>query len=161
MWLALAEAGLAEMRALIFELRPDSLEREGLVAALTRQAASARVRHKLEVHTEFCQEPELSFEAKEALYRIAQEALNNVAKHAQASRVAIRLSQPEGMIVFEIEDNGIGFDPQLEYPGHMGLNSMRERADQLRSRLDIESIPGQGTLIRISLPLAHNGHLSR
>jgi PAS domain S-box-containing protein len=96
--LSLAEAGLAEMRALIFELRPDSLEREGLVAALTRQAAAARARHKLEVYTEFCREPALPFEAKEVLYRISQEALNNVAKHAQASRVELRLRSEPGSL---------------------------------------------------------------
>jgi PAS domain S-box-containing protein len=149
--LSLAEAGLAEMRALIFELRPDSLEREGLVAALKRQAAAARVRHKLDVRTEFCQEPSLSFEAKEALYRIAQEALNNVAKHAQASRVQLRLRSEPGGIVLEVEDNGVGFDPQREYPGHLGLHSMRERAGGLGSTLDIESVPGNGTLLRISI----------
>jgi PAS domain S-box-containing protein len=148
---SLAEAGLAEMRALIFELRPDSLEREGLVAALTRQAAAMRTRHGLEVRTEFCPEPTLPFEAKEALYRITQEALNNVAKHAQASCVDIRLKDNDGMIVLEVQDDGLGFDPQQEYHGHMGLHSMRERAVKLGSTLGIESVPGHGTLIRISI----------
>ncbi len=149
--LSLAEAGLAEMRALIFELRPDSLEREGLVAALNRQAAATRVRHKLEVRTEFCREPALPSEAKEALYRIAQEALNNVAKHAQASRVQLRLRCDKGGVALEVQDNGVGFDPQREYPGHMGLHSMRERAVKLGTTLSIESAPGKGTLIRISI----------
>ncbi len=150
--LALTEAGLAEMRALIFELRPDSLEREGLVAALTRQVAAARVRHNLEVRTEFCPEPDLRFEGKEALYRIAQEALNNVAKHAQASRVEIRLKEVEGMILLEIQDNGIGFDPQREYPGHMGMNSMRERAAQLGGSLLVVSEAGEGVMVRALIP---------
>ena len=151
--LSLAEAGLAEMRALIFELRPESLEREGLVAALNRQAAAARVRHKLDVRTEFCQEPTLFFEAKEVLYRIAQEALSNVAKHAQASRVQLRLRcEPEG-IILEVEDNGVGFDPQREYPGHLGLHSMRERAARLEGRLKIDSLPGDGTHLRVWIPL--------
>ena len=149
--LSLAEAGLAEMRALIFELRPDSLEREGLVAALTRQAAAARVRHKLEVHTEFCEEPTLSFEAKEAFYRIAQESLNNVVKHAQASRVDIRLREDDRGIAFEVQDDGVGFDPQCEYPGHMGLHSMRERVAELGGRLEIESSPGNGTRIQVRI----------
>ena len=148
---SLAEAGLAEMRALIFELRPDSLEREGLVAALTRQAGAMRTRHSLEVRTEFCPEPMLPFEVKEALYRITQEALNNVAKHAQASCVDIRLQDDDGMIVLEVQDDGIGFDPQQEYRGHMGLHSMWERAVQLGSTLEIESAHGHGTLIRISI----------
>jgi signal transduction histidine kinase len=151
--LSLAEAGLAEMRALIFELRPDSLAREGLVVALTRQAAAARVRHKLEVHTEFCREPALSFEAKEALYRIAQEALNNVAKHAQASRVQLRLRSEPGGIVLDVEDNGMGFDPQCQYPGHLGLHSMRERAAMLEGRLEIKSSPGHGTRLMVWIPI--------
>ena len=150
--LSLAEAGLAEMRALIFELRPDSLEREGLVAALTRQAAALRARHKLAVHTEFCEEPSLSFEAKEALYRIAQESLNNTVRHAQAERVDVRLGVREGEILLELTDDGVGFDPRAEYPGHMGLNSMRERAVKVGGILDIVSSEGQGATVRVRIP---------
>jgi signal transduction histidine kinase len=150
--LSLAEAGLAEMRALIFELRPDSLEREGLVAALTRQAAALRARHKLEVHSEFCEEPALSFEAKEALYRIAQESLNNTVKHAQAGRVDICLDVRHGEIILELADDGVGFDPQAEYSGHMGLNSMRERAVQIAGTLEIVSEAGQGAVVRVRIP---------
>jgi PAS domain S-box-containing protein len=150
--LSLAEAGLAEMRALIFELRPDSLEREGLVAALTRQAAALRARQRLEVHTEFCDEPTLSFEAKEALYRIAQEALNNTVKHAEAREVEIRLYRSQGAVILETADDGLGFDPQAEYSGHMGLNSMRERASQIGTALEIESEAGKGTRVRVRIP---------
>jgi signal transduction histidine kinase len=149
--LSLAEAGLAEMRALIFELRPDSLEREGLVAALTRQAAALRARHKLAVHTDFHEEPLLSFEAKEALYRIAQESLNNTVKHAQAERVDIRLGVRQGEVTLELMDDGVGFDPQAEYSGHMGLNSMHERAAQIGGILEIVSEAGQGTVVRVRL----------
>ncbi|MBX3060942.1 MAG: histidine kinase, partial [Anaerolineae bacterium] len=76
--LSLAEAGLAEMRALIFELRPESLATEGLVAALEKQAAALRTRHLVEVITDFAPDPDVSLEAKEALYRVTQEALHNV-----------------------------------------------------------------------------------
>jgi signal transduction histidine kinase len=152
--LSMAEAGLAEMRALIFELRPDSLEREGLVAALSRQAAALRARHKLEVQTEFCEEPTLSFEEKEALYRIAQESLNNTVKHAQAQRVDIRLALSQKEIALELADDGIGFDPQAEYTGHMGLNSMHERAAEIGGSLEIVSKAGRGTAIRLRLPIA-------
>ncbi len=90
--LQLAEAGLAEMRALIFELRPESLKTDGLVAALTKQAAAVRARHHLDVKTEFCEEMEhMPFEAKEALYRITQEALHNIVKHAKATQVQLKL----------------------------------------------------------------------
>jgi signal transduction histidine kinase len=149
--LSMAEAGLAEMRALIFELRPDSLEREGLVAALSRQAAALRSRHNLAVHTEFCEEPTLSFEEKETLYRIAQEALNNIVKHAQAQRVDIRLSVSQGELELELADDGVGFDPHAEYAGHMGLNSMRERAAQVSGVLEIESDAGQGAVVRVRI----------
>jgi PAS domain S-box-containing protein len=150
--LSLAEAGLVEMRALIFELRPDSLEREGLVTALIRQAAALRARHKLEVHTELCEEPALSFEAKEALYRIAQESLNNTVKHAQAERVDIRLDVSRGEIELELTDDGVGFDPQAKYSSHMGLNSMRERAVQIGGILEIVSEAGQGAVVRVHIP---------
>ena len=151
--LSMAEAGLAEMRALIFELRPDSLEREGLVAALTRQAAALRARHNLEVLTDFCEELPLSFEETEALYRIAQESLNNIVKHAQAERVSIRLGVTQGEIKLELTDDGVGFDPDAQYAGQMGLRSMRERAAQIGGSLEIESQPGQGAVIRARIPV--------
>jgi signal transduction histidine kinase len=149
--LSLAEGGLAEMRALILELRPDSLEREGLVSALSKQAAALRARHGLEVETVLGEEPDLPLEAKEGLYRIAQEALNNTVKHAQASRVAIRLQHDGAEFVLSVQDDGIGFDLQDRYPGHMGLHTMRERAEKMGSVLHVESAPGQGTRIRATL----------
>jgi PAS domain S-box-containing protein len=145
--LSLADAALAEMRALIFELRPDSLEREGLVAALARQASALETRHKLEVHTQWADEPELPFEAKETLYRICQEALNNVAKHARASRVDISLQANPSEVRLEVRDNGMGFDPTQPHRGHMGLRSMQERAARMGATLDIESAPGEGTRV--------------
>ena len=150
--ISLTEAGLAEMRALIFELRPDSLEKEGLVAALRKQAAALRARHNLDVQMEFCDEPTLPFEIKEALYRIAQEALNNTIKHARATQVTIRLSDCEGEITLEVQDNGLGFDPQREYPGHLGLKTMQERAAKLGGGLEITSAPGTGTAVRATIP---------
>src|SRR6266705_3562735 len=87
--IALAEAGLAEMRALIFELRPESLEIEGLVAALTRQVAVLRTRYKLTVEADLGEEPNLSMEIKHMLYRVAQEALHNSVKDGRASMVIL------------------------------------------------------------------------
>jgi PAS domain S-box-containing protein len=156
--LSLAEAGLTEMRALIFELRPDSLQREGLVAALCRQAAALRARHKLDVQTEFCEEPALTFEAKEALYRIAQESLNNTVKHAHAERVDMRLAVSDTEVVLDLGDDGVGFDPQVEHSGHMGLNSMRERAGQIGGTLEIVSEVGQGTRVRLHVPAPDQPH---
>ncbi len=87
--LSLAEAGLAEMRALIFELRPESLQNEGLLGALTKVSDAVRTRHKLDVVTSFCPEPNISLDAKEMLYRVTQEAIYNVIKHASATRIEV------------------------------------------------------------------------
>jgi signal transduction histidine kinase len=150
--LSLAKAGLAEMRALIFELRPESLATEGLIAALEKQAALVQARHELAVHVTLCDEPDAPLEVKEAVYRIAQEALNNTVKHAQAERVELRLEQDADEILLEVRDDGGGFDPAGSFPGHLGLKSMRERVARLGGTLRIESAPGEGTRIRAQIP---------
>lgn len=151
--LKLAVAATAEMRALIFELRPDSLQQQGLAAALSKLAVIMQSRHGFLVETHLCAEPPLALEAKEALYRVAQEALNNIVKHAQARKVHLRLQQQEGRVELEVRDDGIGFDSQREYPGHLGLVSMRERIERLGGRFDITSSPGLGTTVRAELDL--------
>ncbi len=150
--LSLARAAQAEMRALIFELRPESLEVEGLLPALARMAEALQARHQLEVQTTFDAEPALSVAHKEALYRVAQEALNNVVKHADAARVDVSLATVEGDVLLEISDDGVGFDPQGDYPGHLGLQSMGERMEAAGGRLQVESHPAKGTLIRARMP---------
>ncbi len=150
--LSLAEAGLSEMRALIFELRPESLENEGLVAALTKQSDALRARHKLDVVTQFDSEPDISLDAKEALYRIAQEAMQNIARHAHATRVELTLQRRGSQLVLEIRDNGKGFDASRGFPGHIGLQSMPERAAQIGGEFQIQSQPGAGTVITVRLP---------
>jgi signal transduction histidine kinase len=151
--LALAEAGLAEMRALIFELRPESLEIEGLVAALTKQVAVLRTRYKLNVEADLGEEPDLSMEMKHALYRIAQEALHNIVKHARASVVVLRLARQANEIILQVRDNGRGFDQAGHFPGHLGLRSMHERVSKMGGTLTIESVPGQGTCVGVRMPI--------
>jgi len=151
--MSLAEAATAEMRALIFELRPESLEQEGLVAALAKQAAAVRARSGLQLEIELCPEPALSLEAKEALYRVAQEALHNTVKHAGAHKVHLCLQQNGSTVRLEVRDDGVGFDPQREYPGHLGLVSMRERIERLGGSFWLESSPGAGTTVRAVLKL--------
>ncbi|HEX8259207.1 MAG TPA: PAS domain S-box protein [Rubrobacteraceae bacterium] len=147
--LSLAEAGLTEMRALIFELRPESLETEGLITALNQQAAALEARHELPVHTTLCEEPDLPLETKEALYRIAQEALHNTVKHAHASKAELKLECDSEGIALEVSDDGVGFDPEGTFSGHLGLKSMRERATRLGGTLRVESTPGEGTTVRV------------
>jgi signal transduction histidine kinase len=152
--LSLAEAGLAEMRALIFELRPEALESDGLIAALEKQAAALHARHEIRVNTDLCDvEPPMPPETKEALYRIAQEAMQNTVKHAGAANVDLRLEQDNGSVALEVRDDGSGFDPSGYFPGHVGLRSMRERATQIGGTLEIESAPGEGTRVLTRIPL--------
>jgi signal transduction histidine kinase len=150
--LSLAKAGLAEMRALIFELRPESLETEGLVSAIIKQAAALQARHDVPVETDLCEEPSLSLKVKQELYRVAQEALHNTIKHAGASQVNVRLLRTAEAIILEIRDNGRGFDSASSFPGHLGLLSMQERVKNLAGVLSIESTAGQGTTIRARVP---------
>jgi PAS domain S-box-containing protein len=152
--LQLAEAGEAEMRALIFELRPESLEAEGLVAALNKQIEALRARHAIAIEGVDAEEPEQPLEVKEALYRITQEALHNTVKHARAQHVQVRLQRHEGRLVLEIQDNGVGFDPEGSFPGHLGLRSMRERALGVGGSVEVFSEPDQGTRVVATVPLA-------
>src|SRR5690606_32343615 len=112
----LAEAGLAELRALIFELRPESLEQEGLIAAFNKQTAALTARHGITVEIVFDREPELSLRLKEGIYRIGQEAMHNAVKHAHASTVSLRMVHEGGKLLLEVRDDGAGFDPEGEFP---------------------------------------------
>lgn len=150
--ISLAEAGLAELRSLIFELRPESLETDGLVAAFEKQIATLRARHNLEVIADFCQEPAIRLELKETLYRIGQEAMNNTAKHARATTVHLRLAHSDDELFLEVTDDGVGFDPLSDFPGHLGLRSMAERAAAAGATFAVESSPGAGTAVRLRVP---------
>ncbi|MGH3087458.1 MAG: PAS domain S-box protein [Rubrobacteraceae bacterium] len=150
--LSLAEAGLTEMRSLIFELRPESLESEGLVVALEKQAVAVEARYEIPVRMALGEEPSLPLEAKEALYRIAQEALHNTVKHARAGKVDLRLECGETGIALEVSDDGAGFDTAAPFSGRLGLKSMRERAERLGGTLRVESHPGEGAVIRVRIP---------
>jgi signal transduction histidine kinase len=152
--LQLAEAGLTEMRALIFELRPESLETEGLVAAIEKQVASTRARYGLEVDAELCEEPSVPIELKEAVFRVVQESLHNIVKHAHASHVHVALACTETDLTLDVRDDGVGFDPDGSFPGHMGLKSMRERTIKFGGKTTISSAPGKGSHVRVHIPLA-------
>jgi PAS domain S-box-containing protein len=151
--LSLAEAGLTEMRALIFELRPDSLETDGLVGALNRQAAATQARRGVTVKTNLCDEIQMPIEVKEALYRISQEAMQNAIKHANPTEICLELSCGENFVEMLVTDDGRGFDTSQAFPGHLGLRSMSERATRLGGTLVIDSAPGKGTQVRVKLPI--------
>ncbi|MBN1135616.1 MAG: GAF domain-containing protein, partial [Anaerolineae bacterium] len=145
----LTRGALAEMRTLLLELRPLALE-EAHVGDLLRQLAEsitgrARVPVTLEVEGECA----LETGVKIALYRIAQEALNNVAKHAGATAATMRLSCRPGQVELRVRDDGIGFDPAHLSPNSLGLGIMRERAEAIGAALAIDSQPGLGTQIKV------------
>lgn len=152
--LSLSEAGLAEMRALIFELRPESLQTEGLVAALGKLVNALGARHPLKVTLEAETEPDVSLDVKESLYRIAQEALNNIVKHARAQQVKVLLKVAGNELRLEISDDGTGFDTGAEFPGHLGMITMRERAEKVGGTFAIESALNAGTHIQVKIPLS-------
>lgn len=152
--LNLANGALAEMKALIFELRPETLATEGLVQALRKQTDALCKRHKIDARINApTAEPAISLDAKEALYRIALEAVQNTIRHSQATRIDISMAQQDNNIMLEVRDNGRGFDAKATYTGHLGLISMRERAEQLGGAFEVESEIGQGTRIRVSVPM--------
>jgi PAS domain S-box-containing protein len=152
--ISLTRTGITEMRALIFELRPESLESEGLVVALTKQVEALRARHGVEVELNLCEEPDVPYPVKEVLYRIAQEALQNAIKHARPSRLELRLERLPDCLNLKVRDNGVGFDPQINFPGHLGLRSMQERAMSVGGTLEITSEIDYGTQVVGQIPIS-------
>jgi signal transduction histidine kinase len=148
----LTRGALSEMRTLLFELRPDSLIEVDLADLYKHisNAFAARTR----VPVVFTQEGQsaLQPDVKEVFYRIAQEALNNIAKHAGASEVQLQLVQNEGKVEVVIRDNGRGFDLAALSPENMGLKFTRERAEAVGAEIEIQSQPGAGTCIRMRWP---------
>jgi PAS domain S-box-containing protein len=150
----LAREAMLEMRLLIFELHPPALEEEGLVGALRTRLATVETRAGLETDIQVDgQETDLSPAVEEALYRFAQEALNNVIKHAQADRVEVRAALQADRAVLEVRDDGCGFDPESTNGG-LGLKGMKDRIVRLGGELVLDSYPGSGTLLRAEIPLA-------
>jgi signal transduction histidine kinase len=150
---ATAQEALREMRLLIFELRPSALEKDGLIAALQYrlEAVEARVGIRTEFHVEG--DDNLGPALQEEIYRIAQEALNNVLKHAQASRVTVELTLGADDCNLVVRDDGVGLDAWLSQArGGLGLSNMRERARRIGGFLSIEGKPGKGTEVRVSVP---------
>jgi len=145
-----AQEGLRDMRLLIFELRPHDLEKGGLATAIRSRLESVEARSGLQTNLKVDGEERLPLRVEEELYRIAQEALNNVMKHSHAKRIEVLLEFDKQMVRMELWDDGAGFDLQLaQTKGGLGLSSMRERAQKIRAKLDVESEPGKGTRIKV------------
>ena len=146
-------ATLQDVRRLAVELRPSALDDFGLVAALERLTSSFAEQTGIEVQFGAALGAErLPGEIETALYRIVQESLTNVVKHARARHVSIALTRMEGFVTAVVEDDGQGFDPGSGGDG-FGLIAMRERLGLLGGRLRIESSPSAGTTLAADVPL--------
>ncbi len=145
---------------MLFALRPIVLTSEGLVAALQQQARNIKENDGLPVTINTDQYRDcLDLEVQGAVFNILAEALNNARKHAEASRVWIRLVAEEDLFLAEVIDNGRGFDVEAveenyEKRGSMGLLNLREQAERLGGNLKIESVPRRGTRITLLIPLS-------
>jgi len=150
----LAAGALDETRNAIAGLRPPVLDDLGLAASLESLARSTPLPN-VQVDTVTTVLPE---HVETAVYRIAQEALQNVMKHASAAHVQLRLSMSPGAVLLEISDDGVGFDPattpERAGPVGYGLPGMQQRAELLGGQLTAESTPGRGTVVRLRVPLA-------
>jgi signal transduction histidine kinase len=155
--LQLANAGQAELRALVTGLRSDQLTSGGLTAGLAHLAEDVRTRSGLSVHLALAEEPDVPAATREELVLIVREALHNVVRHSSAKRVHIVLKGNEEGLTLLITDDGRGFDPAKPRTGHFGLHSMRERATALGGTLTLTSAVGRGTQVRVSPPRA-GGH---
>ena len=148
----LSREAMSDMRLLIFQLRPPQLENEGLAAALQARLEMVEARAGFYARVDLEGEFSLTPEQESELYRIAQEALNNVLKHAQADHVRILLEGIEGGLRMIIEDNGVGFDPELAVEaGGQGLRNIRERAAKIGAVCKFDSAPGKGAKICIEV----------
>ena len=145
----LTRGALAEMRTMLLEMRPESLERADIKSLLTQLADAFIGRVRVPVSVDIKGDCELTHEVKIVFYRVAQEALNNIAKYAGARQVDLHLECQPGQLSLLIKDDGLGFDPDSITPEHLGIAIMRERANSIGASLKIESQVSQGTTIEL------------
>jgi signal transduction histidine kinase len=151
---ALARGAMDELRSVVFELRPASLEAEGLAQALRKHVDVLRRVSGRAIELRIAAPPPLGAPAAGQVFRIAQEALQNALRHAEAERIEVRLEDGAGRLVLTVADDGRGFDPSAPIlrSRRLGLTSMEERATELGGRLTVQSHPGDGTTVRLEVP---------
>jgi signal transduction histidine kinase len=158
---SIASNTLDEVHTLALQLRPSVLDDLGLAAALERYVDDYRRRYQLPIDLAIhgLSDQRLPAEVETALYRILQEALTNVARHAQATTASVLVEQHAGTVRAIVEDDGRGFDPLVagKAEQRLGLYGVRERAELLGGKLTIESEPGRGVSLFVEIPLPVNG----
>jgi signal transduction histidine kinase len=148
---ALARGAMDELRSVVFELRPASLEAEGLGKVLRKHVDVVRRVSGAPIELRIAAPPALGAAAAGQVFRIAQEALQNALRHAEAERIEVRLEDGGGRLLLTVADDGRGFDTTAPRR-RLGLTSMEERAGELGGRLTIDSRPGEGTTVRLDVP---------
>jgi signal transduction histidine kinase len=137
---------------LLFELRAPVLQEHGLADALRARLQAVEARSGLTIDFDCQGERRLPPGHEQELYRVAQEALNNVLKHAHAARVSVRLVVADRGATLDVVDDGVGFEPGLEGVEGFGLRGMRERVERLAGTLEVESSPGEGCRVHVEVP---------
>jgi signal transduction histidine kinase len=148
----LVRGALAEMRTLLFELRPDSLVASELESLLQLLSDAFTGQTRIPVTIQVDGAATLPADVKISFYRIVQEAFNNIEKHAHADQVSVRLHQGDEWAILVIQDNGSGFDQTGHTTEQMGINIMRERAEIIGASLQVTSHERQGTTVTLSWP---------
>ncbi|MFN8446278.1 MAG: PAS domain S-box protein [Caldilineaceae bacterium] len=143
----LTRGALAEMRTLLLELRPDTLSTTMLSELIVQLGAAFIGRSRIPLRLQIDEIFDLPDNVRIAFYRIAQESLNNIAKHAEATEASLSLHCEDHHLKLMIADNGVGFDPAAVKGNHLGLNIMSERAQEIHALLEIKSQPGKGTTV--------------
>jgi signal transduction histidine kinase len=149
----LAQEAMEELRSLVFELRPPNLESEGLAAALRKHVDVLRRVYRREITVDVTGSLRRAPELEREVFRIAQEALQNALRHADAARLEVDLEAVDGRLRLTVRDDGVGFDPQASgiRSRRLGLTSMEERAEAIGGTLAIESRLGEGTTVRLEV----------
>jgi signal transduction histidine kinase/PAS domain-containing protein len=157
----IANTVMEDIHRLAIDLRPASLDRVGLVAALQQHSERISDLHNLTIQFQSVGNVKrLHSEVETAIYRIVQEALTNIIRHAKANRADVLLDWRSSSLVVIVEDNGIGFEPVTPDANHLGMVGMRERADMLGGNIIIESSHGRGSSIFLEVPYVYS-HIDR
>jgi two-component system, NarL family, sensor kinase len=147
---------IRQLRSLLFEIYPPSLRDHGLAAALPDLASQFAARG-VEVDVRLPPDDGIDPDSEQLVYRVAQEALRNVAAHSAASHVTLSVERDDGLVRLRVDDDGRGFDPervaQRRAGGHMGLSLLHDLAESAGGDLRIESAPGRGTSVELEVPL--------
>ncbi|MEW6404980.1 MAG: sensor histidine kinase [Chloroflexota bacterium] len=146
-----ARLAVREMRLFLFQMQPSDLEKDGLVSAIHHRLSAVEGRADIKARLLADEGLELSKEREIELYFIAQEALNNILRHAHAKNVTVKLKQGRRNVILEVQDDGCGFDPRKLDRTGLGLANMKERAQKINGKLKIRSKPGEGARVVVTI----------